>query len=575
MTIIPETPIRERREIQRPNEVGDHHASAPTASRRSRASSSTPRTCAWRGCCTARRCAARTRARTSGASTSARRWPSPASTPCSPTTTCRGARPTAWRSPDQPVLAINHVRYQGEPVAIVAADHPETARRAADAIVVDYDELEPLTDAEAAMAPGAPELHPDTPDTPRLHGTGNVLRHVRINHGDPDGDGRRRGQRRVRGRHAGPGLPRARVGPRGARRRGRRRPLHRHPVAARRPGPGGRVARPAAREGAPHPRRRRRRLRRARGPLDADPRLHARPAHRAPGADGLQPRGVLLRPRPPPPVHDALRARRHARRPPGLRARADRARRRRLRLELDRRVRQRGVLRLRALRGAQRAHRQLRRLHQQPAVRGDARLRRRAGRLRPRGADGQAGRGARHGPRRPADPQRHDARQPHAHRPARRRARRRWPSCSSACARCRCRPTDGRRPARRRRERDPRRGRAPRRRLRDRDQEHRLLGGLRRLLDRARAAVDGGRRAARRGPHGRRRGGPGDRHRAGADRAHRARASSAWRCSTPTRGSARRGRPRPRARPTSPAARSRRRARRCASAWRRWPPSAA
>ena len=33
---------------------------------------------------------------------------------------------------DQPVLAIDEVRYQGEPVAIVAADHPETARRAAD-----------------------------------------------------------------------------------------------------------------------------------------------------------------------------------------------------------------------------------------------------------------------------------------------------------------------------------------------------------------------------------------------------------------------------------------------------------
>jgi OHCU decarboxylase len=87
---------------------------------------------------------------------------------------------------DQPVLAINHVRYQGEPVAIVAADHPETARRAADAIIVEYEVLEPLTDAERAMAPGAPELHPDTPDTPRLHGTGNVLRHVHIKRGDPD-----------------------------------------------------------------------------------------------------------------------------------------------------------------------------------------------------------------------------------------------------------------------------------------------------------------------------------------------------------------------------------------------------
>ncbi len=32
---------------------------------------------------------------------------------------------------DQPVLASEFVRYEGEPVALVAADHPETARRAA------------------------------------------------------------------------------------------------------------------------------------------------------------------------------------------------------------------------------------------------------------------------------------------------------------------------------------------------------------------------------------------------------------------------------------------------------------
>ncbi|HEX7300192.1 MAG TPA: 2-oxo-4-hydroxy-4-carboxy-5-ureidoimidazoline decarboxylase [Solirubrobacteraceae bacterium] len=97
-----------------------------------------------------------------------------------------GAKTYGMEIADQPVLAINHVRFQGEPVAIVAADHPETARRAADAIAVEYEVLEPLTDAERAMAPGAPELHPSMPDTPRLHGAGNVLRHVRINHGDPD-----------------------------------------------------------------------------------------------------------------------------------------------------------------------------------------------------------------------------------------------------------------------------------------------------------------------------------------------------------------------------------------------------
>ena len=76
--------------------------------------------------------------------------------------------------PDQPVLAWEHVRYQGEPIAIVAADHPETARRAMDRIKVDYEVLEPLVDAEAAMREDAPELHP----------SGNVLRQVVVRHGD-------------------------------------------------------------------------------------------------------------------------------------------------------------------------------------------------------------------------------------------------------------------------------------------------------------------------------------------------------------------------------------------------------
>jgi xanthine dehydrogenase D subunit len=77
---------------------------------------------------------------------------------------------------DQPVLAWDEVRYQGEPIAIVAADHPEIARRAVDAIDVTYDVMTPVADAELAMQPGARPLHPG----------GNVLRHLRINHGDPD-----------------------------------------------------------------------------------------------------------------------------------------------------------------------------------------------------------------------------------------------------------------------------------------------------------------------------------------------------------------------------------------------------
>jgi len=77
--------------------------------------------------------------------------------------------------PDQPVLAIDEVRYEGEAVAVVAADHPETAHRAAQLIRVDYEVLTPVSDAEQAIAPGAPALHPG----------GNLLRHVKIRHGDP------------------------------------------------------------------------------------------------------------------------------------------------------------------------------------------------------------------------------------------------------------------------------------------------------------------------------------------------------------------------------------------------------
>jgi xanthine dehydrogenase D subunit len=81
--------------------------------------------------------------------------------------------------PDQPVLAWEDVRYQGEAIAIVAADHPETARAAARKIEVDWEVLEPLTDPERALDPSAAPLHP----------SGNLLRHVHIEHGDPAAEG--------------------------------------------------------------------------------------------------------------------------------------------------------------------------------------------------------------------------------------------------------------------------------------------------------------------------------------------------------------------------------------------------
>ncbi len=116
---------------------------------------------------------------------------------------------------------------------------------------------------------------------------------------------------------------------------------------------------PGARAGAAHPLGRGRRVRGAGGPLDADPRLHARARHGPPGEDGIQPRGVLLRARPSPPCQDALRARGDARWRARLRQGPPRLRRRRLRLQLQRRLLERGDLRLRPLRRAQRGYREL------------------------------------------------------------------------------------------------------------------------------------------------------------------------------------------------------------------------
>ena len=65
---------------------------------------------------------------------------------------------------DRPLIAIDRVRYVGEPVALVAAIDESIAEEALDLIAVDYSELPYVTDAEAAMEPGAPILH-DSHDT--------------------------------------------------------------------------------------------------------------------------------------------------------------------------------------------------------------------------------------------------------------------------------------------------------------------------------------------------------------------------------------------------------------------------
>ena len=415
--------------------------------------------------------------------------------------------------PDQPVLAWEDVRYQGEAIAIVAADHPETARAAA---------AQDRRRLRGARGADRPREARSTRRTPPLHPTGNLLRHVPIRHGDPDAEG----EVVVTGEYEvgmqdqaflGPG-----VGPRGAGRGRRRRPLHRHPVAARGPRPARRLARPAAGEGAARARRRRRRVRRPRGPLDAGPRLPARAPHRPPGEDDVRARGVVLRPHPPPPGADALRAPRHARRASSSRcgrgscstaAPTRRARPRCARTPPRSRAGP-TTCRTRAIDayvvytdnppcGAMRGFGAV-----QTCFAHEAQMDKLAAALE---MD-------------PVELRRRNAMATGSTLPTGAQVRCPAPVeelLARVVAMPRARRTTGGLPGRRR-QRHPRRGRRARRRLRGRLQEHRLLRGLRRLLDRARAAVAGGRRAARRGPHRRRRGRPGPRHRAGADRAPRA-----------------------------------------------------
>src|SRR6266566_1676806 len=81
---------------------------------------------------------------------------------------------------DQPVLADTVVRYAGEPIALAAAQTPELARRAISRIAAEFEPLPVLADMQEALRAGAP----------RLHEFGNVLRHVHLRHGDPDGAAR-------------------------------------------------------------------------------------------------------------------------------------------------------------------------------------------------------------------------------------------------------------------------------------------------------------------------------------------------------------------------------------------------
>ena len=75
-------------------------------------------------------------------------------------------------------IAYDRVRYRGEPVAAVAAETVEVAKRACDLIRVEYEELPAYFSAEDALAEDAIALHDHRP--------GNIERHVEYEIGDVD-----------------------------------------------------------------------------------------------------------------------------------------------------------------------------------------------------------------------------------------------------------------------------------------------------------------------------------------------------------------------------------------------------
>ena len=70
---------------------------------------------------------------------------------------------TGMKTPEHPPLAIEKVRYVGDAVAAVVASSPEAASDAVALVDVDYEPLDAITDAEAATADDAPQVHDDAP----------------------------------------------------------------------------------------------------------------------------------------------------------------------------------------------------------------------------------------------------------------------------------------------------------------------------------------------------------------------------------------------------------------------------
>jgi aerobic carbon-monoxide dehydrogenase large subunit len=81
--------------------------------------------------------------------------------PCLAPLASRDGRPR--HDTPRPILAIGKLRHVGQPVAMVVGETLHQARDAAEAIELEYDELPPVVDVRAAIAPGAPQLFDGIP----------------------------------------------------------------------------------------------------------------------------------------------------------------------------------------------------------------------------------------------------------------------------------------------------------------------------------------------------------------------------------------------------------------------------
>ena len=68
------------------------------------------------------------------------------------------------KEPMHPLLAVGKARHVGENVVAVIADSLQAARDAAELVDIEYEELDAITDAHAAIQPGAPQIHDDVPN---------------------------------------------------------------------------------------------------------------------------------------------------------------------------------------------------------------------------------------------------------------------------------------------------------------------------------------------------------------------------------------------------------------------------